>query len=497
MDEKNAAEFERFLLSSGTNVELLSPETRELLHVRTPLEDVVRAAIAANASVIITGSAGSGKTHLIESADIPPQYKVVRDLSATDPADWSALLTKQPFLVAGNEGAFIQGDLNGVAGFKSVVQTLHRIQRGEFVNAGEFVLVDAAAFDPAASRVIERILENQFLADLVSMQGDNRRTLAWCMLASPKVRRKVADLVALGSSQAGGDGITFRQLWQFVADLALGGTGENGLWLNRIFSGASLVSRCIIEAYHPSNAALPHVGARLYYGDYLAIKEKLVPESKPLGEAIIQPAKVLGGGADRVGYETLRNFAIFALEADAVPIVSGSSDDAWSKVVSDDDHRRLLKLINRYLGYGVLKGSDNLQLWITTETERRELKPDVQISLGRVDADKFEILRNYVIANPPAGTPPQSGGRVMLALKGSNIRLRVSKSFVSGISETRSPKSADRMHVEYDWLLLNFLAQVATTESRLDSFEVSQFEFASRTGVSVAWDISDGGIRMQ
>jgi hypothetical protein len=74
--------------------------------------------------------------------------------------------------------------------------------------------------------------------------------------------------------------------------------------------------------------------------------------------------------------------------------------DLWSQV-RKKQHQPLLRAINQYMSYGLLGLGDDLELWTQYDTERRELKPGVQISLGTALSDSFELRRSAVIANRP------------------------------------------------------------------------------------------------
>ena len=80
--DKIQLDLHSFLTSSATTVEWMSDELRRELSIQTGLEKVVLAALGANRSVVIAGTAGSGKTHLMRMAGDVKSHVVVPDLAA-------------------------------------------------------------------------------------------------------------------------------------------------------------------------------------------------------------------------------------------------------------------------------------------------------------------------------------------------------------------------------------------------------------------------------
>src|SRR4051812_32914040 len=100
----------------------MSDDLRRALSIETGLENVIAAALEENKSIVIAGTAGSGKTHLIRTAGTLKKRHVVPDLAALPPREWSSLFSsRSSIVVAGNEGAFLTGVRKNLAGFSSVV----------------------------------------------------------------------------------------------------------------------------------------------------------------------------------------------------------------------------------------------------------------------------------------------------------------------------------------------------------------------------------------
>src|SRR5262245_48709450 len=118
MSEQLLVDLRDFLTSSATTVEWMSDDLREAVSINTGLENVIEAALAAKRSVVIAGTAGSGKTHLLQRAGQLKGCNVIPDLAALPDTEWSHIFSQRtPVVVAGNEGAFLSGVANGIAGF--------------------------------------------------------------------------------------------------------------------------------------------------------------------------------------------------------------------------------------------------------------------------------------------------------------------------------------------------------------------------------------------
>lgn len=494
--EQILIDLQNFLTSSATTVEWMSDDLRTELSIETGLEKVIESVVSANKSLVIAGTAGSGKTHLIRMAGNLKKFEVVPDLAALPESKWSTLFSqKGPVIIAGNEGAFHAGVSRNIKGFDQVVSALHALQKGEEVSstAGP-VVIDAAGYDPAGSHVIAEMLNRPILAQYVESKGDVVQKAAWQMLQNETVRRRVARLVETASAQSEVDGFTFRQLWQFVSDLIEGGSGIGGLWFHRVFNGDSEVSTKIAETFSPSRLAMPHLGNRFWHLDIEAIREHVFDSCIPIIEFLLQPAERDKTDNDRrARLRIVREFAVFALKRSTFEENLDRPDDLWAQV-RGKQHDPLLRAVNRYMTYGLLSLGQDLELWVQHDTERRELKPNVQISLGSVPSEAFQVRRSCVIANRPKGCQQIEGGRLNLVHKPSGAALSLDKDLVDALLRGRSHKTRERRGVEYDWRLLRFFSAVASQAARAEALRVALFQFQTRQGRLVTWQVKGNQI---
>jgi hypothetical protein len=489
------AELSEFFRSSATNVEWISDDLRAELNVSTGLESVVKAAIDEGRTVVIAGTAGSGKTHLLRTLGPQPRYDVISDLAAFEEGDWGTIFgNNKRVLVAGNEGAFLQGSRKNLSGFGKVVSLLHAIQKGADPKEAGPTVIDAAGFDPAGSKVIGKMLQLPILSKFAEQLPDVAAS-AWKMFTEERVRQRLAVLVEAASAESGSDGFTFRQLWQFLADLLEGGREKDEPWFARVFEGASEVSRRIAHTFSPISIPLPHIGNQLWHGDVIRLRGSFLEPALPILEKLsVEMVKEQTQDQRLAWFRVLRILAAFGLRTSPLDTMLDSGVDLWSKVRSRQA-LPLLQAINQYFAFGLIELGDDLELWLQHDTERRLVKPDVQISLGSAKSSDFAIRRSSVIANRPKGVEQVEGGRLLLVHNPSGATLSVTKDLIDGILRTRSHRTNERRDVEYDWRISRFFDQVAKTASRPDRLKAARFDFQARTGRLMAWQIGADRIR--
>jgi len=490
INEKLLKDLESFIRSSATNVEWMSEGLRSVVNVPTNLEDVAAKAMEKNLSIVLAGTAGSGKTHLLRSIPVDSSYKVIPDLSAVSTSSWRGIFSKK-VIVAGNEGAFLFGAKKEFPGFKEVVDALHKAQQGlSDLNAGP-VVVDAAGFDPAGAHVIQKIVQLPILETYVARRNNGVGLAGWHMFRSEDVAARLAMLVEKASAQSQADGFTFRQIWQFVAALVNAASSDR-LWFDEIAISPGVVARGIAEIVDPRESALPHIGNQLWHRDLLRLRPNYIECTVPVLERLLAQHS-RAESERRIGlFESLRLFSIFGLKKSKSPLEQSLNrgSDVW-RDVNDGMVSTLLKAINQYFGFRCLSLGDDLELWLQHETERRELKPNVQISLGAARASEFEIVFSNVVGNCYPGITQIRGGRRILKHLPSGALLVVTKDLVDGMLRARDAKMRDRQSVEFDWRVTQFFEEIAAHSARSDRLRVAIFDFNERRGRLAVWQISD------
>lgn len=489
LNDVESSDIDQFLTSSGKNVELLPESLRDALTIKTGLEDVLRLSIEAGRPIAIAGTAGSGKSHLLRSTTIPSSYTVITDLAATPSSKWKNLLqANAKSVVAGNEGAFLLGRKRRYPGFDCVLDALHSLQNGvPYVGDGPTV-IDAASFSPTQSHAIAKMVIAFPITQYVKECGMPHAVAAWEMLACPQISKRLATIVELASSAREADGFTFRLLWHFVADLVLA-SKDDIPWYARIFSSPTEVGEHIRRAFNPRTIPMPHISNRLWHGDINFVRPRIHEEAiGALARSVhsMQQAESLDIKHGR--FEAISLLTLLALKDSPLDEVLRGGIDLWGSVMKREV-QPLLQAINRYYSYGLVDTGDDLELWLQHETERRELKPDVQASVGTARACDFKIVKSLVVANPPAGAGELNGGRFILRYGDAKASLAITKELVDGISGSRSHKVINRQDLEYDWRLATFFEHISPHVARADRLHVAVFDFQARTGRLLRWQL--------
>lgn len=492
-----AKSFLDFIQSSAANVEKISDRLRTALNVPTGMEEVVRKAIEGRRNIVIAGTAGSGKTHLLRTlGGETAGYKVIPDLAALPQKEWPHVFSgSSPILVAGNEGAFIQGRVHGFDGYAEVVSLLHATQEGKKIVSDEGpVVIDVAAFDPASSSVLRHMVSSNLISDVIRETRSPEDVAGWQLLSDDTVIRRLERLVEVASTIGGGEGFTFRQLWKFVGDLYSGIPNE--FWFERLTGGSSLVSVRIRDVFSPTMFPLPHLGNRMWHGDMSYLRGKFIDSARPLLNFFTSEMqeRISGGGQALEVFEKFRLFALFCLQDSPLDTHWNDAVDLWGRI-RQQEVRPLVESVNNYLAYGLMRMGDELELWCQHDAERRDKKPPTLMSFGRVPAKEFEIVRSRVFNNVRESSNQLVGNRFHLRHVPSGSTMSITKDLVDALSEPRSFKTDDREGVEYDWRVFRFVSEVARSAATKDRLRVATFDFVKRSARTHTWQVSGSTVR--
>lgn len=238
----------RTLAAAGpkATAEALTDEDFERLHITSGLESFVREQVGRGLSVILTGNAGDGKTHLLRR--LKPDLEaagavVIEDATALMRCDdvapildsWRQAITLgRPFCIAANEYPLYQlriAEREAPHMVEVSRQCRHRLAYGEVSPdeaATNLIVVDLSLRNPLNATFVDALLD-KILGDeslQCALAGSSepvaRRNAE--LLSLPQVRerlRALADrLVALGYRS------TVRELWILVARMVFGRLGR-------------------------------------------------------------------------------------------------------------------------------------------------------------------------------------------------------------------------------------------------------------------------------
>lgn len=260
-------EFWRDLALAGPEAcaDEMSLENLDLFHVPQPLDEFLIARVREGYSLILTGNAGDGKTHLLRrlapqleecGAVVQPDATAAMELEDIRPVleAWKAAAAEgRAYCLAANEYPFhlLREAGRGFAPVEEADrQARHRLsygasEVGDLANENKVLVVDLSLRNPLhpdfALRLLRRLLDQPPILEEIS--GDPETDLAWNHrhLSSPIVQERLGHL--LTRCCAAGERATVRELLIWFARLLFGAgrddsrpTRSPGRWyVSRLF----------------------------------------------------------------------------------------------------------------------------------------------------------------------------------------------------------------------------------------------------------------------
>ncbi len=505
MSDSLVSEALEFLRSSKTT-ESLSAELASALYVpfilenKEKLETVIAEAVKNGRNVVVAGSAGGGKTMLVnqiiselekyqvklnilDELDIENfqivenSVTIVRDLTAVSSEIATKIIRNKSgsFIIAANEGALMDNVFDGY--FDSVIRDLHSLQTGKLPsNENQPIVIDMASVDPL-SNAIQTLLSNKILhqaAELFELQSGNKnspRILALKQLNNSDVSLAISQLI---TSTLGPGEVTFRELWNFIADLLLGGQNDvsppTSVWFWRLFNGETSISELIAKTLKPQFLALPNESFALFTGDIEGLNF-----SKMTKELWLHPGVI----PMDVPNVDIRNDLITWLRIQYVLIeqlastksksifVGSFSTELNDKVVKQYDKVALIQALNGYFRRKEAAENDSsiLELWIHFMVERRQDRGFGLASLGSVSAGLLDLNSSQSIANLKGVN--LKGSRLFLQPVLENrifaSGLEVNSGLFKAISRGRATSLADRDNDDIDLAIKKFYFDISNT----------------------------------
>lgn len=510
-------EFRQFLGSVKTS-ESISNELRKAISVETGLEKALADALLAGRDVIIAGSAGGGKTHLLGTlADSPPGQlprfvdwpseaeptdepfiRVVSDATAIPSIARGGMFERRPSNCAAVAIAINEGPLLSLAheqvdsAYAKAVKILHAAQRGIALpnDISAPVILDVGGYDPVENDVIAKLLGLELVRDLVEVQAcscSNRdtcfRKLAWDLLKSDTVRKRANDLLRVVNML--GQSVLFRDLWDFVADLVLGGTCEEdpptSPWFWRMFYGDNALSVRLREIADPALVIYPRAEAHIWYGDWTSSELELEP-----GIELIEIGAVNDLDSER--YRWVKSQIFFLVRsASATHVLRDLVDLQLTRALETDDVISIVRALNSYMTYGtILPKETSLELWTDLGVEKRTDRPKGQASLGTIPAADLILQQSLAVANHPDPQQKLYGSRHFLVHRKTAVdkqaSFALSPEVLNLLQGGRSYRTADRPHTDLEWHLGRFFASLADAGESTDQLDVMEIDFKSMTG---------------
>ena len=509
MSDALVSEALNFLRSSKTT-ESLSAELASALYVPFTLEDkvkletVIAEAVKNGRNVVVAGSAGGGKTmlvnqiiselkkqkvelNIIDESDlenfkiIKNHVSVVRDLTAVSSEIATKIIKSESgcFIIAANEGALMDKVFEGY--FDSVIRDLHSLQTGNKPNDdSQPIVIDMASIDPL-SNAIQTLLSNKILHQAVELfesqsgSKNSPRILALKQLRNNDVALAISQLI---TSTLGPGEVTFRELWNFIADLLLVGENDTSpptsVWFWRLFKGETSISDLIAKSLKPEFLALPNESFALFTGDVEGLKLSklskdlwLHPGVIPMDVSNVEKRNNLITWL-RIQYALIEQLASNKSKSIFVGSFSTELND---KVAKKYDKVSLIQALNGYFRRKEASENDSsiLELWIHFMVERRQDRGFGLASLGSVSAGLLELNSSQSIAN--LNNVQLKGSRLflqpVLENKNSTNGLEINSNLFKAISRGRATSLSDRENDDIDLAIKKFyftISNVATLE---------------------------------
>lgn len=509
------------------------------------LEDAILGALREGRHVVIAGSAGGGKTTLInmlrpraeeqglhfitpepkkwkEAVDRPAHaVAVIPDLTAIARSKRRSaveqLANSGPLLLAANEGVLHRANLTPP--FDHVLRDLHDLQRGHRLNRFDApVVVDLAGVNPLKES-LPLLLRNALLHEAVTENelhpepGTPRRGCGedpeFCprlraleLLTHQEVAQALSELVQLA---VGPQETTYRQLWEFIGDLFLNGECDHrvpsSVWFWRAFFGQSLLAEATRRRFPPTLFAFPRVEADLYFGDWERVRDT-VDSNLPFIESDYAPNVLAEDSADAMAW--LKAEMVFLNAASGPGLRQGLSRAEFGlpAAVMAENVVPILQAMNAYFRMQNARAADpeELELWGDLSLSRRMERPRGLFRLAKIPAQHFMLRRSQIVAN--LDVEDVRGSRVLLvahALSSTSSETEHSMSidsrFIEAMARGRATRTADRSNDDVDWAMWMFFSQIVDSldPALMSELATISFERSQITPEVTAWRIDEDG----
>ena len=507
----------------GTQIsESMTNELRESLYVpRTispdgvTLEDVLTEELTKGRSLVIAGSAGGGKTMLIDHLkgrlkglghDLN-EDQLVPDLTAVEgdrSVFVSKIISKGQFVLAANEGILRDKEVRD--SLPGVWETIRKLQSGITSHENESaIVVDIAGFDPIENALTNILLKDEIREAVEYHEKDcpqNLPGLPCSRLESlDLLDEKMAKLVTSLVKDAVGPGeITYRELWNFIRDLFFGGTCQESMymstWIWRLFYGKSTLAKRMLLCHNPNFISMPDLTSFLYRGDWQKIQTKVFASEY----SFIHPGQAPIDIDDREEQIRVLNWLkiqvglVNRAQGNSLPAFQGeTSGELEVKVLKNNRIELLTQSINAYFRREKLKDQKaSLELWLDMGTERRSKRSSSLISLGEYPKRELEITRSQVLANIESRNV--SGSRYFLqARNGKRASIELSSNLFEAIIQGRPISTARRKYDDVDFAIRRFFLEIYDVNLVEDSEVINLLTPGSSEGyIEFSWRASRG-----
>ncbi|MDD9981623.1 MAG: DUF4338 domain-containing protein [Gammaproteobacteria bacterium] len=459
--------FWRRLARAGSNAvsEGLTETEFEALHLPTPLEDYLLARARDGVSIVLTGNAGDGKTHLAralerrlkeKSSGFEFGYDATAMMNAADGVApiverWrNAERAGKRMILAINQYPLYMLRRALPEGLPAVAEGLDRQWRARLTAGADdapsaedsVLLVDLSlrnALAPAfAARVLEKMLDDEAVKQHAASGGDPDFSFNYERLAHPQVQERLFEL--FGRLISAGHRTTVRELWIMTARLLFGASSDGDLpgvpaaWYSeRLFAKDVRfpLTDALVEVADPAGVSHPHVDRYLERPRNAGAGKWNVGDETP--DAL--PTSALAAATDARDRDRGRFLALkrrfyfeHASGGERVFELDGGADARFHRMLQtpeeDAEHLGVLvEAVNRcYFPHRFEGMRDRLCLWIG---HRLDEQPTKSFVAGEcIPQERLSIVRPV----PPPGL------RETIEYEPDHLLLRASGSSGTGVS---------------------------------------------------------------
>ena len=492
-DELISAEEVLTMLKKNKVSEGIPPHLREALYVErsidknkyefNTLEKLLINALENGRSLVIAGSAGGGKTmlmqHIRKNID-NDEIVFVEDLTAVEGNRGDFLkkhVVREQYVIAANEGILRSKEV--VSALSGIWENLKDMQNGfNPQNMKAPIIVDIAGFDPVINS-LKNLLSLEILRKAVFIHEKNcpqnlEGSVCPRLEALNLLNEEMIDfLVFLISNVIASGEVTYRLLWEFISDIYLGGDCNDAfptsVWFWRIFYGKTKISDMMRDRHRPELLSLGNISGHIFRGDiqrvsyifenfqYQFVDPGIYPISAPdeIKGSILNWLKIQYALIARAKFRNHPDITFFG----------EMTANLENYVFRENRLDLLIQSINGYfLRDRNTENRSNLNLYIDFSLEKKEKRPVLLIGLGQMPKNSLSLQRSITVGN--LNSNPITGSRLYLHAKNSkNSVLELTSSIFDALSHGRPVSTERRKFDDADYAIRKFFIGIYDSET--------------------------------
>ena len=404
--------------------------------------------------IIINGSAGSGKTFLIDrvrdklEADI--NFFSIEDKSASKKATKSCLVIKditalnveaiKKFISITNEEKYSKivvcvnfGPLLEYSRsydksvFSKAMQVLRRPNESSYnenlptvINLNDYRVIDKTN--------VKLIFETDYVLNTLLKELDNDSLIlrTWNQLKDDKKIGRLFELITKVNLVK--EDWSFRELWYFIEDLFNQSENKNHSIYHRLFFSKNKISKSLLKLCDPVNIPMGYLDDYCWHEDIIEINK-------------ILPNVFLTPNISKEDKYLLLKLQILFLHSESWLIEKVNSDNI-------DIHKRkkLVQKINSFCSFGDNHDRSLLNLYINSRIEIRDTKYPGYFTYGNVPVQSLSLFRHKFILNCPSFIEEQSikGSRLYFKAGIDGSPYHIPPDFINELDKDNSLLYGDR-----------------------------------------------------